>query len=207
LDAVGRLDERFEIGMFEDDDLSMRVRAAGYRVACADDVFVHHFGQASIGHLGATGQYGTLFHANRARWEEKWGRPWEAYEKRPRAEYLAVVDRVRQLVRDIVPPEATVAVLSKGDVQLLDLDGRPAWHFPQAADGSYAGFNPPDSEACIAHLEQLRVRGAEFLVIPEPARWWLDYYADFARDLDRRYHAIADAQSAATIIALHDPAA
>ena len=54
----------------------MRVRAAGFRVACAEDVFVHHFGQASIGRLAQSGQYGALFHANRQRWEEKWQTPW-----------------------------------------------------------------------------------------------------------------------------------
>jgi len=48
-ELVGQLDERFEIGMFEDDDYGKRLRQAGYKVLCAEDVFVHHFGQGSFG--------------------------------------------------------------------------------------------------------------------------------------------------------------
>ncbi len=44
LDAVGGLDERFGPGFFVDDDLAMRVRRAGFSLAVAYDLFVHHFG-------------------------------------------------------------------------------------------------------------------------------------------------------------------
>ena len=50
-EAVGRLDERFGIGMFEDDDLSMQVRSQGWKVALAEDCFIHHFGQGSFSQL------------------------------------------------------------------------------------------------------------------------------------------------------------
>jgi GT2 family glycosyltransferase len=186
-DMTGPLDTRFQIGLFEDDDLSMRVRAAGYRVACAEDVFVHHFGQASIGRLGPTGQYGALFHANRQRWEEKWQTPWTPYVKRTRPDYDALVAAVRQLVHDVTPPGATVLVLSKGDDQLLRFADRRGWHFPQGEDGGYAGHYPADSDACIAELERLRQRGADFLLIPETARWWLQHYTRFAEHLMKHY--------------------
>ena len=201
-DEVGPLDEQFEIGLFEDDDFSMRVRRAGFRVVCADDVFVHHFGQASIGRLGATGQYGAVFHANRRRWEAKWGVAWTPYGKRARRGYEVLVEQVRQLVRDTVPDGATVLVISKGDEELLKFDGRHGWHFPQDATGGYAGHHPRDSDDCIAELERLRAKGARFLVIPEPSRWWLQHYKEFARHLEAHYGALGDDQAAAVIVPL-----
>jgi GT2 family glycosyltransferase len=73
-DQVGELDENFGIGMFEDDDYAMRVRRAGYTVACAEDVFVHHHASASIGALRPE-SYNELFDRNRRYYESKWG-PW-----------------------------------------------------------------------------------------------------------------------------------
>jgi len=200
--AIGPLDERFEVGLFEDDDYAMRVRQLGYRVVCAGDVFVHHFGQASIGRLGPTGQYGQIYHANRARWEAKWGVVWQPYERREKPAYRTLVDRIRRLVCEIVPPGATVAVVSKGDGELLKLEGRPAWHFPQGEDGTYAGHYPANSDACIAELERLRSRGAEFLVIPATAQWWLRYYGQFGEHLQTRYRALGDERSPATVFDL-----
>jgi GT2 family glycosyltransferase len=75
---IGPLDERFGIGMFEDDDYTRRVRAAGLRVVCAADVFVHHVGQAAFKKLIAGGQYDALFEANRRSYEAKWG-TWTAH--------------------------------------------------------------------------------------------------------------------------------
>jgi GT2 family glycosyltransferase len=201
-DAIGPLDERFEVGLFEDDDYAMRARQLGYRVVCAEDVFVHHFGQGSIGRLGPTGQYGQIYHANRARWEAKWGVGWQPYERREKPAYRKLVERIRRLVCEVVPPGATVAVISKGDGELLKFEGRRAWHFPQGDDGTYAGHYPASSEACIAELERLRYRGAEFLVIPATAQWWLRYYGQFGDHLQTCYRALGDERSPATVFAL-----
>jgi GT2 family glycosyltransferase/glycosyltransferase involved in cell wall biosynthesis/uncharacterized coiled-coil protein SlyX len=81
VDQVGRLDERFGIGMFEDDDYARRVRQAGYRVICAEDVFVHHYGMASFAKLGDA-EYKKLFERNKQLYEEKWGEPWMPHQYR-----------------------------------------------------------------------------------------------------------------------------
>lgn len=73
---IGPLDEQFGVGMFEDDDYAMRVRQKGYRILCALDTFVHHFGQAAFRHLIQDGQYDSLFQENRSRYESKWQVEW-----------------------------------------------------------------------------------------------------------------------------------
>jgi GT2 family glycosyltransferase/glycosyltransferase involved in cell wall biosynthesis len=78
---VGELDEQFGIGMFEDDDYSHRVREAGLRVICAEDVFVHHIGQASFSKL-APDVYEALWKKNQAHFEAKWGTKWQPHQAR-----------------------------------------------------------------------------------------------------------------------------
>jgi len=68
---VGGLDERFEIGMFEDDDFSRRIRRAGYDIRCLRGVWVHHFQEASFGALPKE-EYARIYEANRRRFREKW---------------------------------------------------------------------------------------------------------------------------------------
>ena len=48
LESVGRLDESYGVGMFEDDDLCVRIKNAGFRLVCAEDVFIHHFQQGTF---------------------------------------------------------------------------------------------------------------------------------------------------------------
>ncbi len=81
LDQVGLLDERYGVGMFEDDDFALTVRQAGKQLVCAEDVFVHHWGQASFGKL-PPGRYDQLFEDNRRKFEQKWGRKWEPHRYR-----------------------------------------------------------------------------------------------------------------------------
>jgi FkbM family methyltransferase len=47
-DMVGHLDEGYEKGNYEDDDLCLRARMAGYRLAIARNVFVYHHGSATF---------------------------------------------------------------------------------------------------------------------------------------------------------------
>jgi len=79
-EEVGELDEQFGIGMFEDDDYSIRVKQKGYRVICAADTFVHHFGQAAFGKLIRTGHYDRIFDENREKFERKWSVKWEPHK-------------------------------------------------------------------------------------------------------------------------------
>ncbi|MEJ8569019.1 glycosyltransferase family 2 protein [Elongatibacter sediminis] len=52
LDAVGYFDPDFGLGYGEENDFSMRVRAAGWRNVLCDDVYVVHVGGQSFGPLG-----------------------------------------------------------------------------------------------------------------------------------------------------------
>jgi GT2 family glycosyltransferase/glycosyltransferase involved in cell wall biosynthesis len=76
-ESVGPLDERFGIGMFEDDDYNRRARSQGWEIRCARDAFVHHWQKASFRLLGKDA-YLALFEENRKKYEEKWGETWKA---------------------------------------------------------------------------------------------------------------------------------
>ena len=83
-DRVGLLDESFGIGMFEDDDYSRRIQAAGLRTVCTKASFVHHFGQASFKKLIEAGSYDALWRRNRDIYERKWGE-WTQHKGPPPA--------------------------------------------------------------------------------------------------------------------------
>ena len=201
-EKVGLLDEQFEVGMFEDDDFSFRVRQAGYQLLLVEDAFVHHFGQASLGKLAATGEYGPLFQANRQRWEEKWGRAWEPYPRRENPEYDAAVCRLQQLAAKFIAPHEITLIVSRGDDALVAWPGWRGWHFPRTDSGEYSGFHPADSAAAIAHLEQLRSQGARWFVLPAASAWWWDYYGEFREQLLSRHELVADEATAGRIFRL-----
>lgn len=69
---VGKLDEAFGLGFFEDDDYCRRVQKAGFLTVCAHDVYVHHHLSASFGKLKNDDRM-TLFNRNKKIYEDKWG--------------------------------------------------------------------------------------------------------------------------------------
>jgi hypothetical protein len=118
------------------------------------------------------------------------------------ADYARLVTRIRALVRTVVPAEAIVVVASRGDEALVDLDGRAGWHFPRCDDGRYAGHHPRDSEAAIEHLEELRRRGARYLLFPATAMWWLKHYDGLRQHLEDNYRLALHREDACMIFDL-----
>jgi glycosyltransferase involved in cell wall biosynthesis len=107
-------------------------------------------------------------------------------------EYQQLPENIRQTVRESLPGGARVLVVSKGDSRLTDLGECQGWHFPQNEDGEYSGYYPADSQQAIDHVENLRAKGAEFLLFPYTAFWWLSKYDLFARHLDSHFQKVAD---------------
>jgi len=120
----------------------------------------------------------------------------------PAADYARVVSRVKALVRTLVPVGSVVAVASRGDESLVDLDGRIGWHYPRSADGRWAGYHPEDSAAAVAHLDELRRHGARFVLFPATARWWLDHYAGLRRHLETSGRLVLDREDTCALFAL-----
>jgi hypothetical protein len=120
--------------------------------------------------------------------------------------YAGVVARVREHVEAAVPPGARVAVVSKGDEELVRLGDRAGWHFPQTETGLFAGFHPADGAEAVRHLEHVRGRGAQYLVVPVSARWWLDHYAELRAYLGERCALVVDDPESCLVYALGDDA-
>lgn len=116
--------------------------------------------------------------------------------------YTVLVPRLRALIERVTPDGATVAVVSKGDPELVSLTGREGWHFPRDERGRYAGHNPADGRAAIEHLELLQARGAAYIVFPVTSRWWLRHYVELADHLERHHAVAADEPGVGLIFAL-----
>ena len=148
----------------------------------AEDVLVHHHGEGSLGVLVAGGEHAKLFSRNKKAFERKWNAVWQPHEQRPDTGYLQQTRRVCELVRDVLPSDAAVLVVSKGDKALLRLD-RTAGHFPQDATGNFPGHYPADSAQAIEALAALTEAGFTHLVLPDSAAWWLEHYTGLAQYL------------------------
>lgn len=73
--AIGGLDERYGIGMFEDDDLAESLHQRGLKIICAENAFVHHWGRGGFKQMPYE-TYLQIFEENRLKFEKKWGKSW-----------------------------------------------------------------------------------------------------------------------------------
>ena len=104
----------------------------------------------------------------------------------------------------MVPKHATVAVVSKGDAELIRLGGRRAWHFPRdEADATQ--LHPENSAAAIAELRAAQADGATHIVFPATAFWWLEYYTDLREYLEQRAHLVLREEDSCLIFELASP--
>ena len=71
--AIGRFDETYGVGNFEDDDYCLRVLRAGYRLCVAEDAFVFHFGGRTFLGMGVVDDaWRDLISRNEKIFHEKW---------------------------------------------------------------------------------------------------------------------------------------
>jgi hypothetical protein len=130
----------------------------------------------------------------------------ERLERVERERYQELVERIKLMVRAAVPPDATVVVVSKGDDQLLDLECGDAWHFPASPDGTYVGYHPPDGKWAIEQLQLARARGADYLLLPATASWWMEQYPEFAQHVADKHPQILEDDACAIYALCRYPA-
>jgi hypothetical protein len=107
-------------------------------------------------------------------------------------EYKNLVIRIREVVEATLPEGALVAVVSRGDDELLEFTGRRGAHFPQASNGAYAGHHPADSASAVNLVESARAGGTQFLLFPATASWWLSHYTALTDHLNSRFSRLID---------------
>lgn len=81
-------------------------------------------------------------------------------------------ETIRERIQAIAEPGAPVLVVTLGDDSLADIGSHPCWHFPEAREGGWAGFDPVDGRAAINHLDAQMQRGARYFVVPRTAFGW-----------------------------------
>ncbi|MGH4123601.1 MAG: glycosyltransferase [Clostridium sp.] len=92
IEKIGLLDEEFTPGNFEDDDYSLRIRKAKYRLMLCMDTFIHHYGNVTFGENPY--EYSNILEKNQKKFEKKWGFSWENC-KSISYEIIKLINRLR----------------------------------------------------------------------------------------------------------------
>jgi len=194
-EKVGLLDDRFGIGMFEDDDYARRIREAGYQLVCARDAFVYHLGGASFKRL-TDQKYYEIFQRNRALYEQKWGEMWQPHsDNKERLRIPGLRERLREIVkgsgidpRRVVvflptigwhnclpqrPHHLATALARQGYLVFFDCSGSLVDHF--------AGFMPVEQNLWLYHGPK-----GVLETLDHPILWAVTYNAPLADRWEQR---------------------
>jgi GT2 family glycosyltransferase/tetratricopeptide (TPR) repeat protein len=196
LESVGNLDERFGLGFFDDDDLCVRAREAGFGLRVALDIYVHHFGSRTFAGLGIDCE--RQLKENFTRFRAKWGParaagyylPWEKPGEPEAASVPAVTVPAEALTR----PRVSLCMIVKNEeanlpaclataadlvdeVVVVDTGSTDRTRAVAARSGARVFDFPWVDDFAAARNESLRHAGGEWI-------FWLD--ADDRLDADNR---------------------
>lgn len=96
--------------------------------------------------------------------------------------YRSAAWHARSLVDALAGDGALVAVVSRGDPDLVAFDRCRGRHFPADDDGVYAG-HPVDDDDAVGRLAEATAAGVRWLLVPPHADWWARVYPGFWRHL------------------------
>ena len=85
-------------------------------------------------------------------------------------------------------------------------DGSEGRIYLSQGGGAHDSSRPLDSDDAINRLEAIRARGAQYLLLPATAFWWLDRYQKFREHLEARYPVIVRAEETCIIFDLRESA-
>ncbi|WP_324715464.1 glycosyltransferase [Carboxydochorda subterranea] len=138
IEQIGGFDPLFGVGNFEDDDFSLRAQLAGYKLAIADDVFVHHYGSQSF--RQAPSDYARLMEVNRRLFAAKWEVAFESGGYNP----ATVLQRGGYRLAEVYVPLAYEAIFSpQGESLDVGLSAERVLLCvpdPSDADAAWLGF-------------------------------------------------------------------
>jgi 4-amino-4-deoxy-L-arabinose transferase-like glycosyltransferase len=111
------------------------------------------------------------------------------YERRFYRRLSAPLREAGLMLKEITPENSLIAAADNGDPSIFYYAERKGWHFLEK-DGIFYG-DPEGSEPAITDLENLRAKGAKYLVFTSDTSWWLDLYPEFRQHLHENSALIA----------------
>ncbi len=201
IEEVGLFDTRFGIGNFEDDDYCIRVRMAGYSLACALDTFIHHEGGKTFAAMNV--DYERLLRVNSELFLAKWGSV--AGRRRDEDAPRVADDSVTGNRAGAEPPVLTVILFQDGEDLRIDDVAAGLGQLPAGSDvrfvctdparaglfrDSDVGIVPCDPGRFYAVLDgEIRAARSPFVLVLSGAckggGAWFDEIADVAIERER----------------------